>query len=71
MTNWLCTTIIGAVFPIASTASLSGCFGFFAVAIFMGNCVVYLYQVETASLNSLEIEAAYKAHKPALKRKNW
>jgi Sugar (and other) transporter len=71
MTNWLCTTIVGAVFPIASTASLSGCFAFFAVAIFIGIWVVYLYQVETANLNSLEIEAAYKAHKPALKRKNW
>jgi MFS family permease len=71
MTNWLCTTIVGAVFPVASTASLSGCFAFFAVAIFIGNWVVYLCQVETAGLNSLEIEAAYKAHKPALKRKNW
>jgi MFS family permease len=71
MTNWLCTTIVGAVFPAASSASLSGCFAFFAVAIFIGNWVVYLYQVETASLNSPQIKAAYKAHKPALKRKNW
>lgn len=71
MTNWLCTTVVGAVFPVASTASLSGCFAFFSVAIAVGTTVVYLFQPETANLSSLQIEAAYKTHKPALKRKDW
>jgi len=71
MTNWLCTTLVGAVFPVASTASLSGCFAFFSVAIAIGVIVVYLFQVETANLTSIQIEASYKAHKPTLKRKDW
>ena len=71
MTNWLFTTIVGAVFPAASTASLSGCFAFFAVAIAVGTTIVYFFQVETANLTSHQIDEAYAKHKPQLKRKDW
>jgi hypothetical protein len=71
MTNWFFTTVVGAVFPVASSASLSGSFAFFSVAITIGVTVVYFFLVETANRTSLEIDAAYKAHKPALKRKVW
>ena len=37
--NWFWTCIVGAVFPIASTASLAGCFGFFAAVVFVATCV--------------------------------
>lgn len=37
--NWFWTCIVGAVFPIASTASLAGCFGFFAAVVFIATCV--------------------------------
>ena len=33
--NWFWTTIVGAIFPMASTASLAGCFGFFAGVVFL------------------------------------
>jgi SP family sugar:H+ symporter-like MFS transporter len=71
MTNWGFTTIMGGVFPIASSASLSGCFGFFAVMITIGTTVVYFFQPETAKKTSLEIDESYKNHKPQLKRKVW
>jgi MFS family permease len=69
--NWFCTTIIGGVFPAASRASLSGCFAFFAVAIAGGMTLVYFLEVETANKTILEIDEAYKTHKPKLKRKQW
>lgn len=71
MTNWMFTTIVGAVFPAASSASLSGCFGFFAGMIGVGTLVVYFFQVETANRTTLEIDEAYATHKPQLKRKVW
>ena len=71
MTNWGFTTIMGGVFPIASSASLSGCFAFFAVMITIGTVVVYLFQVETAKKTMPEIDEAYQKHKPQLKRKIW
>jgi SP family sugar:H+ symporter-like MFS transporter len=71
MTNWGFTAIVGGVFPIASSASLSGCFAFFAVMITIGTTVVYFFQVETAKKMSPEIDEAYKNHKPQLKRKVW
>jgi SP family sugar:H+ symporter-like MFS transporter len=71
MMNWFCTTIMGGVFPAASRASLSGCFAFFAAAIAVGMVTVYLFLAETANKTILEIDEAYKAHKPALKRKVW
>lgn len=37
--NWFWTCIVGAVFPIASTASLAGCFGFFAAVVFVATTV--------------------------------
>jgi len=37
--NWFWTCIVGAVFPIASTASLAGCFGFFAAVVFIATTV--------------------------------
>lgn len=71
MTNWLCTTLVGALFPMASEASLSACFGFFAVMIIIGINVVYFFQVETANKTSLQIDESYENHKPQLKRKDW
>ena len=71
MSNWLFTTLVGATFPAASTASLPACFFFFAGAIFLGTGTVYLFQVETAEKTSEEIDEAYANHKPALKRKDW
>jgi sugar porter (SP) family MFS transporter len=71
MMNWFCTTIVGAVFPVASRASLSACFAFFAAAIALGMVSVYLFEAETANRTVLEIDEAFKAHKPALKRKDW
>lgn len=71
MSNWIFTTVIGALFPVASTASLPACFFFFAAAIFCGVVIVYLFQVETAGKTSEEIDEAYANHTPALKRKDW
>lgn len=71
MTNWLCTTIVGALFPAASTASLSACFAFFAIIISVGVVIVYFFQIETANKTSIEINEAYSTHKPQLKRKDW
>jgi SP family sugar:H+ symporter-like MFS transporter len=71
MTNWGFTTIMGGVFPIASSASLSGCFAFFAIMIICGLFVVYFFQVETAKKTSAQIDEAYENHKPQLKRKVW
>ena len=71
MSHWIFTTIIGAIFPAASTASLSGCFFFFAAAILTGTGVVYFLQVETANKTSEEIDEAYENHVPAIKRKDW
>lgn len=71
MSNWLFTTIIGALFPVASTASLSACFFFFAVMILAGVLTTYFFQVETAEKTSEEINEAYENHVPALKRKDW
>ncbi|CAB9530155.1 Facilitated trehalose transporter Tret1 [Seminavis robusta] len=71
MSNWIFTTLVGAVFPVASTASLGACFFFFAGAIFVAVGVVYFFQVETAEKTSEEIDQAYENHTPALKRKDW
>ena len=71
MSHWLFTTIVGGIFPVASTASLSGCFFFFAGSVFLGTLMVYFFQVETAGMTSLEIDKAYANHKPAMKRKDW
>ena len=71
MTNWLCTTIVGAVFPIASTASLTACFVFFAVMISMGIATVYLYLPEIKGLTILQTDKAFAKHEPKLKRKQW
>jgi hypothetical protein len=71
MTNWMFTCIVGGVFPAASRASLSGCFGFFAAMISVGIVVVYFFQVETADRTIIQIDKAYAAHRPQLKRKVW
>jgi SP family sugar:H+ symporter-like MFS transporter len=68
-TNWLFTTLVGAIFPLASTASLSGCFGFFSAIIFAGSLMVYLFMAETSQRTILEIDEAYADHKPKLIRK--
>lgn len=71
MTNWLFTTIVGAVFPIASSRSLPGCFGFFACVIFAGSWMVYFFEAETANRSILEIDEEFKKHEPKLKRRDW
>jgi SP family sugar:H+ symporter-like MFS transporter len=71
MSNWIWTTIIGAVFPAASHASLWGCFAFFAVVISIGTIMVYLYMAETAKKTIIEIDESYKKHQPELVRKSW
>ena len=71
MSHWIFTTIVGAVFPKASSASLAACFFFFSAMIVIGNLVIYFYQVETAEKTIEQIDEAYVAHKPALKRKDW
>jgi sugar porter (SP) family MFS transporter len=69
MTNWICTTIVGAVFPAASNASLAGTFGFFAGMISIGFVIVYAFEAETAGKSILEIDEAYAKHKPKIVRK--
>lgn len=71
MSNWFWTTIVGAVFPIASTASLTGCFGFFAGVIFAGTIMVYFLMAETARKTILQIDEDYRSWKPQLFRKTW
>lgn len=71
MMNWGATTIVGALFPMASTASLPACFFFFAAAITVGTLVVYFFQPETAYKTSKQIDEAYRTHKPKLIRKQW
>lgn len=69
--NWFWTTIVGALFPMASTASLAGCFGFFACVVFVAIFFVYLYLPETANRTSTEIDEEYNTHKPGFPRKKW
>ena len=71
MSNWMFTTIVGGLFPLASSASLSGCFFFFAFFIAIGVAVTYFFQAETANRTSDQIDEAFKNHVPALKRKDW
>jgi MFS family permease len=70
-TNWFWTTVVGAIFPSASEASLTGCFGFFAGIVFVAIFFVYLYLPETANRNILEIDEEFKNHKPQHPRKKW
>ena len=63
-TNWIATTLVGAIFPAASTASLSGCFVFFSIMISLGVATVHLFQVETANKSILEIDEAFANHQP-------
>jgi sugar porter (SP) family MFS transporter len=69
--NWFWTTIVGQVFPIASSASLSGCFGFFAGVVFVAIFFVYLYLPETANRTATEIDEEFVNHKPEVPRKKW
>jgi len=70
-TNWMWTTIVGAIFPHAAAASLSGCFGFFAGVVFVATIVVYGWMPETANRTITEIDEEYKNHKPDFPRKKW
>eukprot|EP00529_Nitzschia_sp_RCC80_P012147 CAMPEP_0113454252 /NCGR_PEP_ID=MMETSP0014_2-20120614/7768_1 /TAXON_ID=2857 /ORGANISM="Nitzschia sp." /LENGTH=561 /DNA_ID=CAMNT_0000345653 /DNA_START=215 /DNA_END=1897 /DNA_ORIENTATION=+ /assembly_acc=CAM_ASM_000159 len=70
-TNWFWTTIVGAVFPHAAAASLSGCFGFFAGICFLATFYVYLYLPETANRTIPEIDDEYANHKKEFPRKKW
>lgn len=70
-TNWFWTTVVGAIFPHASAASLSGCFGFFAGVVFVAIFFVYMYLPETKNLNMLEIDEAFKNHKPKRRGRKW
>jgi SP family sugar:H+ symporter-like MFS transporter len=69
--NWFWTCIVGAIFPIASTASLAGCFGFFAAVVFVATTFVYLFLPETANLTAPEVDEQYLTHKAAVPRKKW
>ena len=71
---WFWTTIVGAIFPFAASASLSGCFAFFAGVIFLAALFVYLYLPETANRTATEIDVIdelYETHKPEFPRKKW
>jgi len=70
-TNWFWTTVVGAVFPLASTASLAGCFGFFAAVVFIAAFFVYFMLPETANRTATEIDEEYESHKPEFPRKKW
>jgi Sugar (and other) transporter len=70
-TNYAGTTIVGWVFPMASTASLTGCFGFFAGMMVLGLLMVYFYMPETAGKTILEIDENFQNHEPTLNRKKW
>jgi sugar porter (SP) family MFS transporter len=69
--NWAWTTIVGAVFPAAASASLTGCFGFFAGIVFVAIFLVYFYLPETANRTILEIDEDFKNQKPEFPRKKW
>lgn len=71
MMNWMATTVVGAIFPLASTASLTGCFFFFAASITVGTSIVYFLQPETAAKTSQQIDEAYAKHQPKLIRTVW
>lgn len=70
-TNWFWTTVVGAVFPIASSASLGGCFGFFAAVIFAACFFVYFYLPETGNRTATEIDKQFENHKAEFPRKKW
>jgi sugar porter (SP) family MFS transporter len=69
--NWAWTTIVGAVFPHAATASLSGSFGFFAGIVFVSIFLVYFYLPETANRTILQIDQEFQNQKPDFPRKKW
>lgn len=71
MSHWLFATIVGAVFPLASSVSLPACFIFFAVSILLGSGVVYFLQVETTGKSFAQIDEAFLLHEPNIKRKDW
>lgn len=64
-TNWVFTTIVGALFPLCQKASLAACFFFFCVVIGVGSAVAYLYLPETANLNILQIDTIMHSHLPS------
>jgi len=70
-TNWFWTTIVGVIFPIASSASLAGCFGFFAGVVFIATFFVYFKLPETANRTATEIDEEYETFKPGFPRKKW
>lgn len=70
-TNWFWTTVVGALFPIASSASLPGCFGFFGSVVFVAIFFVYLLVPETANRTATEIDEEYNNHTPSVPRKKW
>jgi len=56
---------------MASTASLTACFIFFAVVVFIAILFVYFFLPETADRTALEIDEEYMNHKPECRRKKW
>jgi len=63
MSNWIFTTLVGALFPAAQTASLAAFFFFFALAILVGVVIVYLYQVESMDKTSDQMDEVYMNHR--------
>lgn len=70
-TNWFWTTVVGAIFPIASSASLAGCFGFFAGVVLFASVFVYFKLPETANRTATEIDDEYNTFKSEFPRKKW
>ncbi|KAL7545449.1 hypothetical protein ACHAWF_008804 [Thalassiosira exigua] len=69
--NWFWTTVVGAIFPMAKTASLAGCFGFFAGVTFLASIFVYFYLPETSDRTAPEIDEEFNTHKSPFPRKKW
>lgn len=70
-TNWFWTTVVGVIFPIASSASLAGCFGFFAGVVLIATFFVYFKLPETANRTATEIDEEYETFKSEFPRKKW
>jgi hypothetical protein len=71
MTNFRASRLMGGVFPIASSASLSGCFGFFCRLYYTRHYCGVLFQVGRPRKRVLRSTEAYRNLKPQLKRKVW
>ena len=65
------TAVVGAIFPIAASASIAASFGFFGAVIGVGTAFVYFYLPETANLTILQIDTVVSVHVPMLRRPGY